>query len=49
MVLTKNDLEEIFKSSISSIITYIEKTNFDKDKKYNHNFCTLEKTKFFLT
>jgi hypothetical protein len=48
MTLTKDDIDTIFKANIKSVITYIEKTNFDKEKKYNHNFCTTNQNGKYL-
>jgi hypothetical protein len=39
MALTKEDVEGIFRNNIMGVIKYIEKTNFNKEKTYNHNFC----------
>jgi hypothetical protein len=39
MSLTKDDVISVFQNNIMSVIKYIEKTNFNKDKTYNHNFC----------
>ena len=48
MTLTKEDIENIFEDKLLSVITYIEKTNFNKNKKYNHNFCTTNQNGKYL-
>jgi hypothetical protein len=49
MTLTKEDIENIFETKLLSVITYIEKTNFNKNKKYNHNFCTTNQNGKYLS
>ena len=49
MTLTKEDVENIFETKLLSVITYIEKTNFNKNKKYNHNFCTTNQNGKYLS
>ena len=49
MTLTKEDVESIFEDKLLSVITYIEKTNFNKNKKYNHNFCTTNQNGKYLS
>ena len=48
MKLSKEDIEDIFEKKLMSVITYIEKTNFDKKKKYNHNFCATNQNGKYL-
>lgn len=48
MTLTKEDLDIIFKKNILSVITYIENTNFNKEKRYNHNFCATNQNGKYL-
>jgi hypothetical protein len=42
ITLTKEDVEAICNKNIKAVLTFVEKTNFDKDRKYNHNFCMLK-------
>jgi hypothetical protein len=48
MSLTKDDVENFLNENIMSVIAYIEKTNFNKDKQYNHNFCTTNQNGKYL-
>ena len=48
MTLTKEDIENIFEKKLLSVISYIEKTNFNKEKKYNHNFCATNRDGKYL-
>jgi hypothetical protein len=48
ITLTKDDIENLCKSNLMSVLKYVEKTNFDKEKKYNHNFCTTNQNGKYL-
>jgi hypothetical protein len=48
ITLTKEDVEEICNKNIKAVLTFVEKMNFDKDRKYNHNFCTTNQNGKYL-
>jgi hypothetical protein len=48
VTLTKEDVEAICNKNIKAVLTFVEKTNFDKDRKYNHNFCTTNQNGKYL-
>jgi hypothetical protein len=38
--INKNEIKEIFDKDLSSILTYVEKMNFNERLPSNHSFCT---------
>lgn len=48
MSLTKEDVESVLRDNIMSVITYIQRTNFNKEKSYNHNFCATNRDGKYL-